>query len=322
MPDAFYRRWVVAFLVFLLLAGCQQEKPPLRVALLEWPPYELAFWAEQNGWMGEKHIQLLEYKTPAEVTRAYASGAVDVIAVTSDFALTLAEQFPDTRIFLVIDASNGGDAVLSRTPVANNQQLVGKTIAVESGPLGSYMLNRFMDRHQLEPGDLTINYVDIPGQLIAWQQQKMDLLITYEPSRSKLIEEGAVEIFTSRDIPNEIIDVFLIRERVMVVQKKSLSIFVNGWFKAVADLDQSDANLFHFIGEREGLPAGRVETIFKDIAVPGINRNREFLAGVNNGFNKGLEQHETIMLKDGLMQNKINKQSLLTLDVMDMVEDK
>ncbi len=311
----------ILLLVISLLNGCEQKKEPLRVALLEWPPYELAFWAYENNWFTNENAVLLEYKTPAEVTRAFTTGAVDIVAVTSDFALTLMEQNPDTRIFIVIDASNGGDTVLSKSPMDRQSNFKGKTIGVESGPLGSFMLARFMDKFAIERAELTIKYVDIPGQEEMWDQDQLDLLITYDPIRSKLKAKGAHEIFTSKEIPNEIIDVFLIRETKLESQKENLKAFITGWFKAVSDLHENKSSLFSFIGQRENLPAGTVQSIFKEVYVPGYAENMAQLSGKNIEFLSGLELHEKIMIEKKLMKRSVDKSKLVTNEGLLLIEN-
>ncbi len=317
---SYLNKLVCIFFVFVALSGCEQHQRPLRIALLEWPPYELAFWAEKNRWFNEDQVRLLEYKTPAEVTRAFSTGAVDVIAVTSDFALTVMEQYPDTRIVTVIDSSNGGDTILSKVAAAKGDDFSGYTIALEAGPLGSYMLARFTEKFDISSSDLTVKYVDIPAQESAWQNEDIDLLITYEPIRTKLISTGAHEIFTSKDIPNEIIDVFLIREKGLAEHESNLTAFLNGWFKAVADLKSENPELYQFIGARLGITAEATQQAFQQVEVPGFNENLQYLSGKNRDFLNGLEQHEKVLLDKQLMKKPIDKQKLITNRALLMVE--
>lgn len=297
----------------ILNSACSESKPPLRVALLEWPPYELAFWAREQGWLNPEQIKLLEYKTPAEVARAFASGSVDIIAVTTDFALSLAHQYPDTRIFLVIDASNGGDVVLSRAPVNDPADLKGKRIAVEAGPLGSYMLTRFRDHFGLDKADLSIDYVDIPAQVDHWRNTDVDLLITYEPNRSRVLDLGATEVFSSRQIPNEIVDVFLVRQATLDHRQEALQHMVEAWFKAVADLKAAKPALFEFIGQRESIPATVVkEALLEQILVPDRTKNMRLLSGQDPSFLDGLERNENSMRSAGIIGGAVDRQSLVT----------
>jgi NitT/TauT family transport system substrate-binding protein len=313
---------ILSLFVFItLLSACQPRQEPLRIALLEWPPYELAFWARENNWFTNEQVVLLEYKTPAEVARAFTTGAVDIIALTSDFALTLSEEYPDTRIIVVIDSSNGGDSVLSKQPLKRGDNFKGKRIGLESGPLGSYMLSRFMEKFAIKESDLTIKYVDIPAQLNMWQAEAIDLLITYDPIRSKLKSQGAFEIFNTREIPNEIIDVFLMREKQIETQQAHLKAFLSGWFKAVEDLKRKNPLVYQFIGEREDIASEVIQEIFNDISVPSLSENISLLSDKNT-FIANLKQHEKVMLKKKLMSKTVDKEPLVTNQALQLLESK
>lgn len=300
--------------MILFLSACGQSTPPLRVALLEWPPYELAFWAEHNGWLDKEKIELLEYKTPAEVTRSFASGAVDIIAVTTDFALALAAQHPDTRIVLVIDASNGGDVVLSRQALDPSQNLKGKTIAVEAGPLGNYMLSRFLNRFGLKRSDMNIEYVDIPQQVDYWKNNDVELLITYEPNKTRLMNEDAQVIFSSKDIPNEIVDVFLVRESLLQDRKSDLMHFTHAWFKALDDLLSNKPEVLSFIGDRESIPVDDIRAMFTEIYLPDVKANQALLGGQIPDFIQGLVLNEQVMRESNMLSSRvsINKEKLVS----------
>ena len=303
-----------------LLSGCQKQQAPLRVALLEWPPYELAFWARENNYFSSEQVTLLEYKTPAVVSRAFATGAVDIIAVTSDFALALMEDIPETRLFIVIDASNGGDTVLSKQPMKKGDSFKGKRIGFESGPLASYMLARFKEKFSINDDELKSKFVDIPGQIDMWEADEIDLLITYDPIRNKLKSQGAYEIFSSREIPNEIIDVFVIRAEAIETQKENLKAFVGAWFKAVDELHAQSPELIEFIGARENLSPSMVRDMFKDIYVPSYSENVAYLSGNDEAFIGGFKQHEQIMLEQKMMKNVVDKHTLITNKALLLLE--
>ena len=248
------------------------------------------------------------------MTRSFASGAVDIVAVTTDFALALAAQHPETRIVMVIDSSNGGDVVLSRQALDPAQSPKGKTIAVEAGPLGNYMLSRFLNRFDLKRTDMNIEYVDIPQQVDYWKNTDVDLLITYEPNKTRLMNEGAQVIFSSKDIPNEIVDVFLVRESLIQDRKGDLMHFTHAWFKAVDDLLSNKHELLSFIGERESIPVNDIRAMFTEIYMPDVKANQALLGGQIPDFIQGLELNEQVMRESNMLSSRvsINKEKLVS----------
>ena len=210
--------------------------------------------------------------------------------------------------------------MLAKQPLKKGDSFKGKRIGAESGPLSSYLLARFMDKFDIDEAQLEIKYVDIPGQASMWDSDEIDLLITYDPIRSQLKAKGAFEIFTSKEIPNEIIDVFLIREEKLESQKDNLKAFVSGWFKAVKDLNSGNPRVFEFIGMREKLSADVVREIFTEISVPGYSENLIQLSGENKEFMAGFDQHEKIMLDKKLMATAVDKKALITNKALLLIE--
>nr|WP_282452598.1 ABC transporter substrate-binding protein [Lysobacter sp. CAU 1642] len=243
---------------------------------------------------------MLEYETPAEVARAFTTGAVDVIAVTSDFAITLLRDQPETRLFLVIDTSEGADAVLAREPVVDPESLRGKRIGVESGPLGAFMLSRFLTHFGLSPSDLEVQYVDLPSQVEAWAAGELDLLITFEPNRTRAMSLGAVEIFSSRDIPDEITDVFLATSGTLAKRRSALEHFAAGWFRAVGDLTRDTDAVHDFIAERQQLDAATTRDMLSSVRIPDLAENRRMLGDDHSAFVTGLRLHEETLRASGL----------------------
>ena len=72
-----------------------------------------ALLVERDVAVGEHLGAVFDYRTP-EVVQAYRNGVIDVVAVTLDEALRIAELEEEQRIVLVIDFSKGGDSIMGR----------------------------------------------------------------------------------------------------------------------------------------------------------------------------------------------------------------
>lgn len=221
-------------LLVMTLLSCSRPQEPLRVGLLEWPPYEIARLAVALDHMNADRIQIVDFQVPAEARRAYAAGSIDIIALTVDYALALAVRDPDHRVFLVIDESFGGDAAISRLPLTDLSAIAGKRVGFESSELGSHMLRRMLNTAGLTETDIKPVSLDMPAQLDAWEAGAVDILITYEPIRTQLLARGGHQVFSSRDIPGEIVDVFIARQSQIEARRADYLQFAESWFHALA----------------------------------------------------------------------------------------
>lgn len=225
MPD----RIVLVCVAALLIGACSQPDEPARIGVLLWPPYELAHLARAEGLIPPpERIRLIDYQTPAEAIRAFRNGLIDGLFLTTQYALGDYPDRPGTRIIYVINESEGGDSLLVRPEIASIEDLRGKTVALEAGPLGTYILQRVLDHSELEHDDLELRFIDTPGHAQAYASGAVDAVITYEPFRSRVLEAGARELFSSSEIPGEILDVLYVSGSLLEERTADLVKFVSG----------------------------------------------------------------------------------------------
>lgn len=123
------------------VCGCAPGgEAPLRVGTNIWLGYEPFYVARQAGSLPE-NVRLVEYASASEVLSAFRSRAIEAAAVTLDEAISLAENDNSLRIGLVLDTSDGADALVAR-PGRRLSELKGRTIGVESPAVGAYLLGR------------------------------------------------------------------------------------------------------------------------------------------------------------------------------------
>lgn len=304
-------RLPLLILLAATLAGCAAEEPPLRIGALVWPPYELAYLAENRGFFDSRRIELVDYQTPAEVTRAYRYGLIDAFFLTTQFAIPSASQLQDSRITYVIDFSVGGDALLARPDIDGLQGLEGKTIGVEASPLGGYMLQRVLDFAQLTREQVSLRYVDTPDQVEAYASGTVDAVITYEPYRSRVLTMGAQQLFSSRRIPGEIVDVLIVPETVIDQRERALREFVRGLERARQLLERSPETALPVMAEREKLSPRLLQQALRGVRLISLAENRQLLAGDDPNLRYLLERQSKVMRRAGLAPDTVGFERLI-----------
>ncbi|MEQ8660760.1 MAG: ABC transporter substrate-binding protein, partial [Gammaproteobacteria bacterium] len=205
------RAWRVCAVVLLLAAGgCGRDPASLpRVAANNWSGYWPLYLAVRGA--AEPVAHLTELQSATEVMRAYRNGAIDIAALTLDEALVLAAEGLDVTVFLVVDFSAGGDALLATPDIGSLAALAGRRIGVEASALGAYMVSRIYDQGGLVAGAARIVELPYGAHARAFRDGAVDAVVTFDPVRAELRADGARELFSSRDIPGEIVDVLLAR---------------------------------------------------------------------------------------------------------------
>lgn len=307
----------------IFLGGCEKhvKKPVLKVGIWSWPGFEpLALAAEKGFYQGGTHIRVIRFSTPIETSRALRNGLVDVAAFTVDEVFNYAEVRNAPKIFMVLDISNGADAIVAKKSIKSLEDLKGKTLATEGSALGHYMINRSLEfANNLKLSDIKLTTVQACDQAEAFKKGLIDAAVTYEPSKSLLISQGAHVLFDSSQIQNEIIDVLVTNNETIKTRAKDLKVLVDGWFRA---LDYINKNPTIAMKELASVQESTVENIthsFTQIKIPSREENIKMLSK-NGLLIEPMEKLSRLMYKQGSLQKEIDVEPLINFKILEILE--
>ncbi len=275
---------LVSTLACLPLSSCAQApKDTLRIGINAWPPFELLYLAERQGFFKEAKVDvdLCDFSSYTGILRAYHQGHIDGFLATLN-EIMITENFQDIpAVVLVADYSYGADAVLARDEIRHPAELRGKRIAFEESALGSYMLERVLEAGGLRMSDVrAVNKLPEEGGR-AFRRGDVDALITYEPDLGKLLrEKGAHAVFTSRDIPGEILDVLALRRSALESRPVEVSRILKAWFMAVEYQKAHPQEAATFMAKRQGVTVEEFLRAMSGTHIPDLEENRQLLGTV------------------------------------------
>jgi len=304
--------FLIVALFFILFAGCSDKSTTvLRVGTNVWPGYEPLYLARALGFYDEKQVSLVELPNTTEVIRAYRNGIIDAAAVTMDEALLLAGYDLDFYIMLVFDFSNGADVLMARPPISSMEELAGKKVGYENTALGAYMLSRALDIAGVGMGEILPYFITVNDQEDAYKNGDVDLIVTFEPVRSKLLALGAREIFDSSQIPREIVDVLIVRKSFAEAHPQSVKKLLKGWFEALHRLGQEPLDSATIMTKRLGIGSDKVLASYETLLIPDLAQNRELLFDKKEHFLENIEMIKGVMLENKILDKDIDINSLL-----------
>lgn len=278
------------------LSGCVTAQR-LRVGIHPWIGYESLYLAEHFGWLDDA-VELIKNTNASGSLAGLAQGTLDAAALTLDEVLTVREQGIPLKIVMVFNHSVGADVVLAREELQHLTQLRGKRIAVEKTAVGALMLTQLLKASGLSRHE--VDLLDIPpdGQLKAWRQGRIDAAITYEPTASRLAQEGGVRVFDSRAIPGAILDVLA------VLPGRSANLLkatVHAYLKGLEHIRLSREDALHRIAAWRGLSVSDVSRSLNGVHLPDLQANHAYLAQSGN-LMASARQLGSTMLQAGLLQ--------------------
>jgi NitT/TauT family transport system substrate-binding protein len=307
----------IAIVAILSAAGCLQEsRPALRVGTSIWPGYEPMYLAQSLGSYDPKQIQVIDFPSAVEVTRAYRNGAIDVAALTADEALSVAATDPDTnKIILIADFSSGADCILMQPHYTKFAQLKDLRVGVESNALGGYVLMRALELHSMRIGDIRPVTMSQDEHVLAFEEERIDAVVTAEPMCSRLSASGASVVFTSKEIPGEVVDTIVTRVEFVKTRREALLHFTRGWFDAIDYMKREPQAAAERIAIHERISPEAFLAASQGLELLDRAGNLRLLN--SGGISKSLTSLSQTMLSHGLVQAPVDVSNLFDASMIE-----
>jgi NitT/TauT family transport system substrate-binding protein len=262
--------------------GKTDIEPRLRLAINPWAGYELLYLAGVRKFFEQEglDVELIQFSTLDDARRSYERGQVDAISTT---LVDVVQIFHDTgdmpKIVLVVDYSDGGDAIVALQHRARDvKSLKGKRVAVEQ-MFGRFILDRALHKQGLELDDVTIVETSVMGASRLLEQGSVDAIVTYAPYIVDALKvPGTKSIFSTKDSPEQVFDVVATRKehlkRIPDLQAKLARV----WKRAMDELDSDTDAALEIMARRERVSVPEFKQALADVKLIAAERQAAMLA--------------------------------------------
>lgn len=278
MPRTIPRLAGLCLLAVLVLGACDSLKPeqPLRFGLSDWPGHAPFYAAAKLGFYAPTSVEIKGFSSNFDRNRAFAQGRLDVLATPLFDALRIADEGVPLKIVLLFDYSSGGDGIVARQEIATVSALKGRKVSSELGAITHFVLLAALGRAGLAESDVEIVNLSVPEAAAAFEQGKLDAATLWDPHLSKQAgAPGAHKIFTSKEIPGQVIDVLLVRTEIVEKRPDAVKSLVLGWGRALTAWEARPRELeVTMAREMNRTPEG-LEADLKGMELLGIAKNKE-----------------------------------------------
>lgn len=279
-----------------ILSACSvEEKAPLKLGTTVWPGYEPLYLAREKQFLDNQQIELVEFLSASEVMRAYRNGTIDIAALTLDEALSARQYKPESMVFLATDYSAGGDAVIARQGIGDTRALVGKRIGVENTALGAFMLARFLELSGLTEADVELHFLEMSEHESAFLNGQIDAVVTYEPVKTRIINQGGNELFNSTAIPREIVDTLVTTPEVLAQSESEIRGLVNAWDASLAYIRSNRESALKIMAPRLKISPRELDRALQGVELLNLEENRTLLTGVPSELSQTAQKVEQVM---------------------------
>ncbi|HRI66797.1 MAG TPA: ABC transporter substrate-binding protein [Polyangium sp.] len=219
------------------MSGCKRgvvTGPPLRLGLSDWPGHAPFYGAQKLGMFAPATVEIKSFSSNFDRNRAFAKKNLDALATPLFDALKIADGGADLKIVLLFDYSAGGDGIVGAQGIGGISDLRGKRVSAELGAITHFVLLSALKTAGLRENDVQIVNLSVPEGVEAFKTGKVDAATVWDPHLSRLAAlPGARKIFTSKDIPGQVIDVLIVQNELAKSRPQDVEALLRGWERSM-----------------------------------------------------------------------------------------
>jgi NitT/TauT family transport system substrate-binding protein len=230
-------------------------KTPLVVALNTWVGFAPGVYFNGGLESTENSRFMTEYGVPVKFLimdnfddsrNAFKADRVQVICNTADVLPTEAPSMVsfDMKVFIQIDWSRGGDAVVVRQGINNVADLKGKTVALAIGTPSQSLIIRLLEAGGIQYSDLIIKKMATAmDAATAFKNGAVDVAIVWSPDDQDCLaaQPGSKVLVSTKQATFAIADIFYAKGAYIAAHQKEIKAFTAGWLKAARELNTDAA---------------------------------------------------------------------------------
>lgn len=233
------------------------ENAPLVIGYSNWPGWLPWAVAEEKGLFAENgaNVELKWFDGYLASMEAFAGGQLDGNGQTLNDTISFAADAANGEVaVLVNDNSAGNDKVIVAEGINSVEDLKGKTVALEEGVVGDFMLTQALEDAGMSRSDITIKNLETGAAAAAFASGQVDAVAAWPPFWGIALErEGSKELLSSKDYPGAIPDLLVMSQKVIDEQPEQVQAMVNTWFATLDYIAKNPEESNKIMADRSGV---------------------------------------------------------------------
>lgn len=241
-----------------------------------WWPWAIA---EEEGLFEANgaNVDLIWFDGYLESMQALASGQLDANCQTLNDTISFAADAVNGMVaVLVNDNSAGNDKVVVAEEVGGVADLKGKSVALEEGVVGDFLLTLALEDAGLSREDVDIKNLETGAAASAFAAGQVDAFAGWVPFwETALSREGSKELSSSKDYPGAIPDLLVVSQQLIDEQPDQVQALVNTWFDVLAFMEENPDRAEEIMAKRASISAAEFEKYSEGTKIFTLEENLE-----------------------------------------------
>jgi NitT/TauT family transport system substrate-binding protein len=194
-------------------------------------------WADKYGIT----IDVVQINDYVESINQYTAGKFDAVTVTNMDTLTIpAAGGVDSTVLIVGDYSNGNDGIVLKNK-DTLADIKGQKVNLVELSVSHYLLARGLESVKLSERDVTVVNTSDADIVAAFGSTDVTAAVPWNPQLSEILKSpGAKLVFSSSQIPGEILDCTVVHTAVLKDNPNFGKALVGAWFETLKLMTEKD----------------------------------------------------------------------------------
>ena len=299
------RRTVAVAAIVLLLAvgtdwfGARRFRPQttgrpppyagtITIGTETWPGYLALYVARDQGYFRDAglHVEIKRYVALGKLSQDYVAGNMQGRANLTLDMVNESLQGLDQKAVLVIDYSNGSDAIVADQDVPALEDIRGKRVAYEPNTLEEFFITWALKQVGFTLADVhavVANPEESARQLAAGQ---LDVAVSHEPFLSQMLKAGTFHsLYSSADAPGLITDILTFRTDFLEAHPDAVQRIIQAYFRALVFWKEHPEQANAILAKEFGDSTESIAAQLRGVKLLDIDENRTaltFAAGLQS----------------------------------------
>jgi NitT/TauT family transport system substrate-binding protein len=178
------------------------------------------------------------------------------------------------------DTSAGADAILAKKEIADIKGIKGKKVAATLGQCNQLLLDKALEKAGMTEKDIQLVNMNPDDAGAAFAAGQIDVAVTWEPWITKVSgEKKGHVIFSSKEVPNLILDVLAISKKVAMTKAAETKAFLKGLNRGYDFVVAHPDDAAVIAGKALEQKPDEVKAMLPKVNLYGLAKNTELMAG-------------------------------------------
>ena len=255
------------------------DTAPLVIGYSNWPGWVPWAVAEEKGLFAANgaNVELKWFDGYLASMEAFAADQLDGNSQTLNDTISFAADAVNGEVaVLVNDNSAGNDKVVVAEGINSIEDLKGKTVALEEGVVGDFMLTQALEQAGMSRSDVTIKNLETGAAAAAFASGQVDVFAGWPPFWGVALERpDSKELLSSKEYPGIIPDLLVVSQKMIDEQPDQVQALVNTWFATLDYIAKNPEESNKIMAARAGVSVEEYEAFQAGTRIFSVEENLE-----------------------------------------------